>query len=98
MPWLFGIDASDVNTRDVFRALMGLYLGFVCFWIASAVHADLRRPALLSLVVFMAGVGLGRLGSMLIDGWPHVLMVACTAIEAGLAVIGVWLLRSRSAE
>nr|WP_290544873.1 DUF4345 domain-containing protein [Aestuariivirga sp.] len=69
--WLFGIDASAVNIRHVFRAVMGLYLALACFWAAGAFMPGLRIPALWSLVVFMVGLALGRILSILVDGWPH---------------------------
>ncbi len=81
LPWLFDIDASAVNTRHIFRAVMGLYLGLVCFWIAGAFRSDLRTPALWSLLVFMFGLALGRLFSLLMDGWAHPLLILYMVLE-----------------
>lgn len=94
LPWLYGIDASDLNTRHVFRAIMGLYLAMVCFWVAGAVNPGLRVAALWSLIVFMGGLGLGRLGSVVVDGWPHPLFVLYLVLEFVLAVVGILLVRS----
>jgi hypothetical protein len=98
LPWLFEIDAAGVNIRHIFRAVMGLYLGLVCFWIAGAFRDDLRVPALWSLFVFMMGLALGRLLSLLIDGWPHPLLVLYMALEFVFAFLAWRLLVSRRAD
>jgi ABC-type microcin C transport system permease subunit YejE len=98
LPWLFGIDATEVNTRHIFRALMGLYLGFVCFWIAGAIKTDFRAPALWSLVVFMIALALGRFASLIIDGWPHPLLVVYLLLEIVAAAIGLYLLQIDKSE
>lgn len=92
LPWLYGIDAADVGTRHVFRAVTGLYFGFIAFWAAGALIPALRMPALWSLFVFTLGVGLGRLLSLLIDGWPGALLFLYMPIEFALAAASVWLI------
>lgn len=91
LPWLFGIDADGVNTRHIFRAVMGLYLALVGFWIAGAFRADLRMAALWSLLIFMVGLALGRLLSLVVDGWPHPLLTLYMVLEFAFASI-TWLL------
>lgn len=95
LPWLFGIEVSAINLRHIFRAIMGLYLAFVVFWIVGAFSSSLRTPAMWSLVVFMIGLGLGRLVSLLIDGWPHPLLVVYTVLEFVFAAAG-WMLLHRA--
>lgn len=92
LPWLFGIDARDVNTRHIFRGVMGLYLASLCFWMVGALIYRLRVPALWSLFVFMSGLALGRILSLLLDGWPHPLLVVYTVLELGVAVTALWIL------
>ena len=94
LSWLFGIDASSVDLRHIFRAVMGLYLAMIAFWIAGAFQTSLRVPALWSLVVFMTGLGLGRLLSLMVDGWPHPLLVVYLVLEIVFAAVGIWLLRA----
>lgn len=97
MAWIFGIDASGLNSRHIFRAFMGLYLALIAFWIAGAVMAHLRRPALLSLFVFMVGLAFGRLVSLVVDGWPHPLLMIYLALEITFAIIGWRLLKTTDA-
>ncbi|QIE43267.1 DUF4345 domain-containing protein (plasmid) [Rhodobacteraceae bacterium SC52] len=97
LSWLFGIDAGDVNTRHIFRAIMGLYLAMVVFWVIGAVRTDLRVAALWSLVVFMIGLALGRMLSLTVDGWPHPLLVVYMILEFGFAFVGWKLLHPTQA-
>ncbi|MEO1471880.1 MAG: DUF4345 domain-containing protein [Pseudomonadota bacterium] len=92
LPWLLGIDASDPNLRNIFRAVMGLYLALVALWIAGALRSDLRLPALYSLFAFVTGIALGRIVSVVVDGWPHPLLLFYLVSEIGLALISGWLI------
>ena len=60
-PMLYGIDIDSVSLAHVLRAVMGLYLAMVVFWILGATRDFLRFPALCSVAVFMAGLAVGRL-------------------------------------
>ena len=33
VPMLYGVEVNDVNTTHIFRAVMGLYLAMVLFWL-----------------------------------------------------------------
>lgn len=92
LPFLYGIDASDIATRHVFRAIMGLYLALIVLWIAGALRRALRAPALLSLFVFTLGLALGRLLSLALDGWPGLILAGYMAAEFALAAAAGWLL------
>lgn len=93
LDYLFGISAADVNSSHIFRAVMGLYLGFVVFWVAGAFNEGVREAALYSLVVFMFGVAAGRLLSIIVDGVPHWLMVVYLLLELGIGCVGMLLLK-----
>jgi hypothetical protein len=92
LPWLFGIDTSGVNTRHIFRAVMGLYLASLCLWFLGALVSKFRVPALWSLFVFMSGLALGRISSLMLDGWPHPLLVVYTVLELVVASVALWFL------
>jgi hypothetical protein len=61
LPWLYGLSDPDLPTRHLFRAVMGLYLGMIVFWLTGALRADLRIPALWSVFVFVTGIAFGRM-------------------------------------
>ncbi|MBP6597216.1 MAG: DUF4345 domain-containing protein [Arenimonas sp.] len=90
---LFDVSVTTVNGTHVFRAIMGLYLAMVAFWILGAFRAELRQPALYSLVVFMLGLAAGRALSLAVDGMPHWLLVAYLVVEVAFGAIGLVLLK-----
>ena len=85
LPLLYGISEPDLPTRHVFRAIMGLYLGMICFWLAGAFRPHLRMPALWTVFVFVTGIALGRLISIALDGWPAFIFVFYLLAEIALA-------------
>lgn len=93
LKWLFGIDASALDTRHIFRAIMGLYLALAVFWAAGAFNPRLERPALWSLTVFMFGLAAGRALSLVVDGIPHPLLVVYLLLEVVMGIMGLTLIR-----
>ena len=93
LQWLFGIDASSVNSSHIFRAVMGLYLALVLFWVAGAFNQRLQFAALWSLVVFMLGLAAGRILSIVLDGFPHPLLFIYLVLEVIMGIIGLALIR-----
>ena len=94
LPWLLQIHPRGVNLIHLLRSLMGLYLGLVCLWLAGAWRGGaLLRTALISEIVFMAGLAAGRLLSLLLDGWPSPVLILYAFAEILLAVWGVICLR-----
>ena len=94
LPYLFGIEVDSMNLAHILRAVMGLYLALVCFWMIGAFRRDLTVPALWSLVVFMFGLAGGRLLSLVLDGMPHRLLFAYLLAELAFGAIGYRMLRT----
>lgn len=93
LSFLFGIDASSVNVSHIFRAVMGLYLALAMFWVMGAMSTKYRLPALYSLVIFMWGLAMGRLLSLLVDGMPHWLLVVYLLLEFGFGLVGLKMIK-----
>jgi hypothetical protein len=93
LAFLYDIDASEVNSSHIFRAVMGLYLAQIVFWVCGARSELLRLPALWSLSVFMLGLAAGRSLSLVIDGMPHPLLVVFLLLEIGFGAVGTILIR-----
>ena len=91
--YLFQITVSDTNPKHIFRAIMGLYLALVVFWISGAIKVELRQAALYSLVVFMLGLAFGRSLSIIVDGLPNTILLAYMFLELGFGAVGIVLLR-----
>ena len=88
LSYLYGIEVDGVSLLNIFRAIMGLYIGFVIFWIIGAFNDSLKIPALWSLIIFMAGLASGRFLSLIIDGIPHPLFVLWMLLEIIFGVLG----------
>ena len=93
LSYLFDIPASSPNSIHIFRALMGLYLALVLFWIIGAFKVQVRQAALYSLIVFMLGLAAGRVLSLVLDGIPHWLLVVYLVLELGFGVLGILLIK-----
>lgn len=92
LPFLYGLSDPDLPTRHVFRAVMGLYLGMICFWLAGALRPDLRIAAIWTVFVFVTGIAFGRALSLILDGWPGPLLLFYLLAEIGLAMTSLWLI------
>ena len=93
LAFLFDVSVSNVNGTHIFRAIMGLYLALIAFWIIGAFKIEVRQAALYSLVVFMLGLAAGRALSLVVDGMPHWLLVVYLGLEIVIGTLGVQLLK-----
>lgn len=92
--YLYGIDVTvnSINLVHILRALMGLYIGMLIFWLIGAFNEKLRIPALYSLTVFMFSVAMGRIFSLCFDGFPHWIFLFFLSGEFAMGFTGVYLL------
>jgi len=72
---------------------MGLYLGFSFLWILGVFKANYLKIALVTNIIFMLGLGLGRIVSILLDGLPTSGYIFGTFAELFLGFYGLWILR-----
>ena len=93
LEYLFQIPAVDTNSLHIFRAIMGLYLAMVVFWLIGAFKPHMTQAAIYSLVVFMLGLAAGRILSLVLDGQPSALLILYLLLELGFGIIGMMLLR-----
>lgn len=75
---VFDVTISSIDEANIFKAIMGLYLGFAALWIIGIFKKQFWTIATLSNVVFMLGLAVGRIISILIDGLPSVIFVLGT--------------------
>lgn len=69
LPYFFDFTVENLELKNIFRAVMGLYLAFGIFWIYGIKSASYWKMATISNVLFMGGLAIGRFVSMIIDGW-----------------------------
>ena len=96
LPVLYGIEVADNNLSNIFRAVMGLYIGCVLLWISGAFNKSLTVPALWCMFVFMLGIGLGRALSLILDGMPYTIFVFFMIFEFISAAITFYLLKAKA--
>ena len=96
LPVLYGIEVPDNNLSNIFRAVMGLYIGCVLLWISGAFNKSLTYPALWCMFVFMLGIGLGRAFSLILDGMPDMIFVFFMIFEFIAAGITFYLLKAKA--
>lgn len=89
LPLLFTFKVESVDLNHVFRATMGLYVGFATYWIIGIFKFEHWRNATLSSVIFMGGLAFGRMVSIIIDGLPSVAFLVGTVVELVLMLWGI---------
>lgn len=89
----FDIHLNTVDEHNFFKAIMGLYLGFSVLWILGIFKASYLKLALLSNMIFMLGLGFGRLLSLILDGTPTFGYLFGTFAELFLGFYGLWVLK-----
>lgn len=101
---VYGFDLESLlnmtpETTDDFnflKAVMGIYLGFSILWMLGIFKNNYLKMALVSNVIFMLGLGFGRLASMIFDGLPSTGFLAGAVGELLLGWYGVWVLSRKS--
>ena len=75
---------------------MGLYLGMIVLWVLGALRTGLTRVAVISAIVFMTGLAVGRIISIVADGVPSIALLGYTGVEIVMAVWGLFVLKKCS--
>ena len=88
----FNIQLQTIDEHNFFKAIMGLYLGFSAFWILGVFEHQYLKLALITNMIFMLGLGFGRVLSFFIDGNPTFGYQFGTFAELFLGFYGCWIL------
>lgn len=88
----FDLFPKTIDEHNFYKAIMGLYLGFSVIWILGVFTKSYLKVALVCNLVFMLGLGFGRLLSFGIDGVPSFGYQFGTFAELFLGFYGVWVL------
>jgi hypothetical protein len=79
-----------VGFSHILRAIMGLYLALGVFWLYAAFDDRYQNVAVMTTVIFCAGLVSGRLISLVADGRPQPLLLLYVVMEFALVPIGLW--------
>ena len=93
LKYLYDIEVNSANLANIFRAIMGLYIALSIFWVTGAFKKSLRLAALWSMTIFMTGIALGRIRSILVDGYPDHIFLGYTLIKVVSAITGILLIK-----
>lgn len=88
----FDIHLNTIDEHNFFKAIMGLYLGFSTLWVLGVFKSNYLKLALVTNMIFMLGLGFGRVLSSMLDGTPTFWYVFGTVAELFLGFYGLWVL------
>ncbi|HEX8576011.1 MAG TPA: DUF4345 domain-containing protein [Flavobacterium sp.] len=67
---VFDFKIETIDLKNILMAIMGLYFAMITLWITGIFNRNYWLTATITNVLFMYGLGLGRLISILYDGMP----------------------------
>jgi len=68
LPVFFDFNVNSIDLSNIFRALMGLYLGMATYWVVGILKPSHWKNATLINIIFMGSLALGRILSFTLDG------------------------------
>ncbi|WP_044401127.1 DUF4345 domain-containing protein [Lacinutrix sp. Hel_I_90] len=89
----FDMLLETTDEHNFHKAIMGLYLGFSALWILGLFKIRYFKTAIITNLIFMLGLGFGRLLSFIVDGMPTSAYVFGTVAELFLGCYGLWVLK-----
>ncbi|MGH6735996.1 MAG: DUF4345 domain-containing protein [Methyloceanibacter sp.] len=89
VPRLFDIAVTTADQKQIFRALMCLYLGLSAYWVYAAFTAAWQRPAVALAVIFCFSLALGRGISLVADGPASRLLDIYLVVEILGGLLGI---------
>ena len=95
--YLFEVSLNSTDELNIFKAIMGLYLGFATIWIYGIIKPDFWKTATISNMIFMLGLAFGRICSITVDGIPTTIFVLGTIGELILGMFAWYQLKKQSA-
>ena len=68
LPVFLDFVVHSTDLKSVFLAIMGLYIAFSLFWIVGIFKSNFWKASTLSNGIFMSGIAIGRIVSLIFDG------------------------------
>ena len=92
----FDIHLKTIDEMNQFKGIMGLYVGFSVLWILGIFKSKFLKMALVTNMIFMMGLGMGRLISCIVDGTPTFGYQFGIIAELFLGFYGLWILSTKN--
>jgi len=83
------IQVSGTDQTHIYRGVMCLYLGTALFFAIGAFTPSWQRVAVIYAIVFAASIAVGRVISLVVDGWPSPLLLIYLATEIVGSLLGL---------
>lgn len=88
LPMSLDIQVSGTDQTHIYRGVMCLYLGTALFFAIGAFTPSWQRVAVIYAIVFAASIAVGRVISLVVDGWPSPLLLIYLATEIVGSLLG----------
>ncbi|MGQ4390510.1 DUF4345 domain-containing protein [Streptomyces sp. SAS_270] len=91
---VYGVDIQSSSEANIFRSGSGsLFVAMAILFCLGASNMRYTRTSLITLFTVMSGLAVGRVVSIVADGWPHALLTAVLVVEASYAGAAAYVLR-----
>lgn len=87
---LFDVEIVTLDLANIFKAIMGFYLASASLWILGILNLKYWEIATFSNIIFMFGLSIGRMISLISDGIPSAIFLYGTFAEMILAIFGIY--------
>lgn len=91
----FDMFLETIDEHNFYKAIMGLYLGFSVLWVLGIFKTNYLKFAVVTNMIFMLGLGFGRVLSIITDGVPTFGYKFGVFAELFLGFYGLWLITSK---
>ena len=75
------VDTNTIDEANILKAIMGLYIAFASLWILGIYNQKYWQTATICNMLFMLGLGFGRIISIIFDGIPSTVFIFGTIGE-----------------
>jgi hypothetical protein len=89
LPLFLTIPELSTDQTHIYRGVMCLYLGVGLFWAISAFKPEWQRVAVITAIGFAWSIAVGRVISLIVDGWPSPLLLIYLGIEIAAGLLGL---------
>lgn len=91
---VLNVAINTIDEQNILKAIMGLYLAFASLWISGIINLKFWKTATISNMLFMLGLGFGRIISIISDGTPSTIFVLGIIGELVLGIYALIQLKS----
>ncbi len=88
LPLFLTIPDLSIDQTHIYRGVMCLYLGVGLFWAVSAFKPEWQRVAVITVIGFAWSIAIGRVISLVVDGWPSPLLLFYLGVEIIAGLLG----------